>query len=58
MNCANCNHDYTKVKETRVIPEQPRWSKRRRLCLECGHQFWTIEMPAEDVVVSEDEGDV
>ena len=49
MNCPSCEHNYTKVKETRVIEEQPRWSKRRRICPECGYHFWTIEMPAEDV---------
>jgi transcriptional regulator NrdR family protein len=49
VNCPSCEHHYTKVKETRVIEEQPRWSKRRRVCPECDHMFWTIEMPAEDV---------
>jgi transcriptional regulator NrdR family protein len=49
MNCPNCEHDYTKVLETRVLPEQPRWNKRRRICPNCEQIFWTIEMPAEDV---------
>lgn len=55
MNCPNCEHDYTKVKETRLIEEHPRWSKRRRVCPECNYQFWTVEMPAEDVVIKEEE---
>ena len=53
MKCPQCEHHYTKVKETRVIDEHPRWSKRRRVCPECEYQFWTVEMPAEDVNVKE-----
>ena len=55
MNCLNCDHNYTKVKETRVMPEQVRWSKRRRVCPECLYQFWTVEMPVEDMSIEEDE---
>ena len=55
MNCPTCEHHSTKVKETRVRPEQPRWNKRRRVCFECEHQFWSIEMPAEDVQIGEAE---
>lgn len=53
MICPECKHHYTKVRETRVITEQPRWIKRRRACPECGYQFWTIEMPAKDVLAKE-----
>jgi transcriptional regulator NrdR family protein len=53
MNCPNCEHDYTKVKETRVMLEQPRWSKRRRHCLNCDNQFWTVELPVEDLSMEE-----
>jgi transcriptional regulator NrdR family protein len=54
MKCPNCNNEYTRVKETRVIDENPQWSKRRRICPNCEHQFWTVEMPAEDVVIGGD----
>ena len=53
MKCLNCQHK-TEVEETRVIVENPRWIKRRRLCRNCTNQFWTVEMPAEDVVVPEE----
>jgi DNA-binding PadR family transcriptional regulator len=43
----------TEVEETRVIEENPRWTKRRRVCKNCGFTLWTVEMPAEDVVVKE-----
>lgn len=49
MNCPECEHEYTKVKETRMVVEYTRWTKRRRVCLECGHQFWTVEMPMSDL---------
>lgn len=54
MKCPNCNNEYTRVKETRVIEENPQWVKRRRMCPNCEHQFWTVEMPAEDVVIGGD----
>jgi len=44
----------TEVEETRVIEENPRWTKRRRVCKNCDHTFWTVEMPAEDVIVKEE----
>jgi transcriptional regulator NrdR family protein len=52
MKCHNCQAK-TEVEETRVIEENPRWTKRRRVCKNCGFRLWTIEMPAEDVVVKE-----
>lgn len=55
MNCPNCENPITRVKETRVIAEQPRWSKRRRVCTECAYTFWTVEMPAEDVEIGDPE---
>jgi predicted Zn-ribbon and HTH transcriptional regulator len=51
--CHDCQKK-TKVEETRVLPENPRWTKRRRVCKHCGFTLWTIEMPAEDVVVKEE----
>jgi transcriptional regulator NrdR family protein len=53
MRCHNC-HTKTEVKETRVLLENPRWTKRLRVCQKCGYRLWTIEMPAEDVVVEEE----
>jgi transcriptional regulator NrdR family protein len=52
MKCHTCQKK-TKVEETRVLPENPRWTKRRRVCKNCGFTLWTVEMPAEDVVVKE-----
>jgi transcriptional regulator NrdR family protein len=46
--------DENQVEETRVLPENPRWTKRRRVCKNCGFTLWTVEMPAEDVVVKEE----
>jgi transcriptional regulator NrdR family protein len=53
MNCLNCGHTYTKVLDTRIFQEQARWMKRRRKCIECGHIFFTLEMPVEDVNIEE-----
>jgi transcriptional regulator NrdR family protein len=52
MRCHNCEAK-TEVKETRVLLENPRWTKRLRVCQKCGYRLWTIEMPAEDVVFGE-----
>jgi transcriptional regulator NrdR family protein len=52
MKCHNCESK-TEVEETRVFFENPRWTKRRRACKNCGLRLWTVEMPAEDVVVEE-----
>ena len=52
MKCHDCQTK-TEVEETRVLPENPRWTKRRRVCKNCGFTLWTVEMPAEDVVVKE-----
>ncbi len=49
MNCPNCDNTYTKVKETRLVEEYSRWTKRRRACPECDTQFWSVEMPMEDL---------
>ena len=57
MKCHKCQMK-TEVAETRVIDENPRWTKRRRLCKNCGYTFWTVEMPAEDVVLEEDRYEV
>ena len=53
MKCHDCQTK-TQVAETRVLPENPRWTKRRRVCKNCGLKLWTVEMPAEDVVVKEE----
>jgi transcriptional regulator NrdR family protein len=54
MNCPDCQTK-TEVAETRTIEENPRWIKRRRVCKNCGLKLWTVEMPADDVVVEETE---
>jgi transcriptional regulator NrdR family protein len=52
MKCLNCQ-EKTEVAETRVLEENSRWTKRRRVCKHCGFKLWTVEMPAEDVCVEE-----
>jgi transcriptional regulator NrdR family protein len=58
MKCHNCQAK-TEVEETRVIEENPRWTrvcKNARVCKNCGFTLWTVEdeLPAEDVVVKEE----
>jgi transcriptional regulator NrdR family protein len=56
MKCLNCE-EKTEVAETRVIEENSRWTKRRRVCKHCGFKLWTVEMPVEDVYVEEERHD-
>jgi transcriptional regulator NrdR family protein len=53
MNCIACNHTYTKVLDTRIFETRPEWTKRRRRCPECGHIFFTLELPVDDLVLEE-----
>jgi transcriptional regulator NrdR family protein len=53
MKCHDCQTK-TKVEETRVLPENPRWTKRRRVCKNCGFTLWDCRDAAEDVVVKEE----
>ena len=55
MQCIECGADPTKVLDTRVFLPQPRWIKRRRKCLDCGHIFFTLEMPADDMELDNEE---
>jgi transcriptional regulator NrdR family protein len=55
MKCFSCDHPTTKVLDTRVFDANPRWIKRRRKCLECGHILFTLEMPTEDLEIQEPE---
>jgi transcriptional regulator NrdR family protein len=52
--CPYCDHTYTKVLETRVMPQQTRWTKRQRVCFNCTTRFFTLEMPMEDVTLETD----
>jgi transcriptional regulator NrdR family protein len=49
VNCPECEYEYTKVKETRLVVGFPRWTKRRRVCPQCNNQFWSVEMPIADL---------
>jgi transcriptional repressor NrdR len=42
MNCPKCNHEDSKVLDTRTGREN-RSIRRRRQCLACGHRFTTLE---------------
>lgn len=42
MYCPACNHEDTKVIDSRLV-EEGRTVRRRRECLECGHRFTTYE---------------
>ena len=48
MNCPQCESDKTRVQETRYIElggiDCPR---RRRKCDDCGHGWYTVEIPTE-----------
>ena len=55
MNCPSCDNDYTKVKETRLVEDYPRWIKRRRVFLKCDTQFWSVELPMEDLATLQEE---
>jgi transcriptional regulator NrdR family protein len=51
--CPDCQTN-TRVKETRKIEERPIWTKRKRYCPACDKDFWTIEMPATDVNIGDE----
>jgi transcriptional regulator NrdR family protein len=39
-----------------LVEDYPRWTKRRRVCPECDTQFWSVELPMEDLAtLQEDE---
>lgn len=42
MNCPLCNHDNTKVNDSRASQDGLS-IRRRRECVECGHRFSTLE---------------
>jgi len=44
MHCPFCNHDETKVNDSRLADEG-RQIRRRRECLKCGERFTTFESP-------------
>jgi hypothetical protein len=39
------------------VIEYPRWTKRRRVCLDCDHHFWSVEMPMSDLNTLQGEDD-
>ena len=47
MNCIYCNHDGTKVTNSRGTDKGKTW-RRRRECLSCGERFTTHEEVRED----------
>ena len=49
MNCPACAHDKHRVLQTRR--ESPETTIRQRICRECGHAWFTLEidMPPESV---------
>jgi transcriptional repressor NrdR len=49
VNCPGCDHDATKVLESRV-PEAGDTIRRRRECLECSFRFTTYERVEQPVV--------
>jgi transcriptional regulator NrdR family protein len=51
--CPDCESN-TRVKETRQIEEKPTWIKRRRYCPSCDKTFWTVEMPATDIEIGDE----
>ncbi|MDR1890817.1 MAG: transcriptional regulator NrdR [Puniceicoccales bacterium] len=43
MKCPKCGHLYSKVTDTRVSVDMAS-IRRRRVCLKCGHRFFTNEI--------------
>jgi transcriptional regulator NrdR family protein len=54
MNCPDCQTK-TEVEKQELLKRTLDGIKRRRVCKNCGLKLWTVEMPAEDVVVEETE---
>ena len=51
MDCTSCEDSPTKVLETRVT--RFGWTKRKRECYSCGFRFFTIEIPREQLDMTE-----
>jgi transcriptional regulator NrdR family protein len=51
--CPDCESN-TRVRETRQIEERPTWIKRRRYCPSCDKTFWTVEMPATEIEIGDE----
>ncbi|MDR2779295.1 MAG: transcriptional regulator NrdR [Puniceicoccales bacterium] len=43
MKCPKCGHLYSKVTDTRITADMAS-IRRRRICLRCGHRFFTNEI--------------
>ncbi len=48
MECPKCGAEDTKVSDSRQLPL---YVRRRRICLECGHRFSTIEVARDEAVI-------
>jgi transcriptional regulator NrdR family protein len=53
VGCPQCGNERTSVAETRIYKTALVKSlRRRRICSQCGHRYWTMEIPdavAKDV---------
>lgn len=57
MRCSACNHKPTRVRETREMIANSRWTYRYRVCPNCNATFATIELPAVDLNIGPADGD-
>jgi transcriptional regulator NrdR family protein len=48
--CPECLED-SKVLETRI--DYRNWRVRRRVCVACGHRYWTYEIPLDQITIDE-----
>lgn len=56
MACQNCNGREVKSMTTREHPTY-NWVRRRRMCADCGHRWWTVELAEDELSVDQSESD-
>lgn len=49
--CPACGGDDTKVLDTRI--DHRGWRMRRRACKDCGHRYWTSEIPTDQLTIED-----
>ena len=57
MRCKECDYKPTRVRETREMLANPRWTYRYRVCPNCNSKFATVELPAVDLNIGPADGD-
>lgn len=52
--CPDCETKLTTT-QTRIASQSPTWTRRRRVCDNCGFRTTTIEMPVSDLTLEQAE---